>query len=295
MTIKKPTVNYLSRSALAEKLGVTLKELTQSMIEAGWLVHNDNAEKGKVWQLTAKGEFEGGVYRDSKKFGQYIVWPESVIEHPAISIIKEAQITATTIAKSFDLSAKIINRLLAEMGWITAYAKGWKVTLLGEANGGVETVNQETGIPYVLWTRSILEHDGFTQHVKCYKGEEVQTISLDGQLYLLSLDGHYVNSKPELLIANWLYLSGFSYAYQHTIYLSVNDVIFSDFYLPKNNIHIHFQAIDISPKQLSQQLERQTLAQEHQLKVIEVTAADTEQLDTMLSKALLQLGISHEI
>lgn len=69
--------DFLSRSALAEKLGVSLKELTQHMIDAGWIV-----QEGKQWQLTAKGEFEGGIYRDSHKYGRYIVWPASVVNQP---------------------------------------------------------------------------------------------------------------------------------------------------------------------------------------------------------------------
>ncbi len=297
MTDHKTAANkntYLSRSALAEKLGITLKELTQSMIESGWLLHNDKAEKGKDWQLTAKGEFEGGTYRESKKFGKYIVWPESVVSHPAISAIQYSRISASTIAKSHGLSAKIINRLLAEMAWLSPYAKGWKLTPLGQANGGLQETNQDTGAPYVLWERSLLENKVLKQQADAYKGSELQAETIAGEECFLSLDGRYIFSKAELLIANWLYVAGFHYAYRRHIYLSKTQSVLSDFYLPKYNVHLHFQAVDIAPSDLMQQLERQQLSKEYKITVIEITLEETKNIDQVLSKAFLQIGIAEE-
>jgi hypothetical protein len=291
---KAASTHYLSRSALAEKLAVSLKELTQLLIESGWLIHNDNAEKGKEWKLSAKGEFEGGVYRESKKFGTYIVWPESVISHPAITGITDSLISATRIGRHYSLPAKIINRLLAEMGWLSHYAKGWKITALGTLNGGVQASNKETGVPYVSWQRSLLTQPSFEQQVKCYQGLELETLLIDEKVHFLSLDGRYIASTAELLIANYLYIAGLSYAYRRTIILSADDSILSDFYLAKANIHIHFQAIDIPPSELSQQLVRQTLSKKYHLNIIELSLADTDHLDQVLAKALLELGVSEE-
>lgn len=287
--------SYLSRSALAEKLGITLKELTQQMISAGWLVHHPDAEKGKEWQLTAKGKFEGGTYRDSKKFGQYIVWPESVTQHPAISEVKEAHSSVTVIAKSLGLSAKMLNRLLADMGWISAYGKGWKVTDQGLAQGGIQASNDETGIPYVLWQRELAQSPILTQHVGLYKGEE----PTEKNATWLSLDGHTVSCLPHAFIANYLYLYGHNYAYQRTVHLSNNVSIVSDFYLPKYAVHIHYQAQHVSPSELNAQLERQQLAEAHQLTLINLQAGDgkqleQEQLEQQLAKALLQAGVMTE-
>lgn len=293
----RPKSTHLSRSALAEKLGLSLKELTQLMIESGWLLHNDSAEKGKEWQLTAKGEFEGGVYRESKKFGQYIVWPESVVNHPAITEVQACDVSASSLAKTFHVSAKIMNRLLAEMAWLQPYAKGWQLSELGRKNGGVQTAHEETGVPYVLWPRSLVEHPALIQQVALYlgknkHGEASKAIEIDGNPHYLSLDGRYLRSRFELMVANYLYISGLSYAYCREYYLSKQQSLLSDFYLPKSNVHIHFQRQDISPSELSQQLSRQQLAGEHSLKVVEVTPEDQGKLEQVLSKALLQLGVS---
>jgi plasmid maintenance system antidote protein VapI len=289
---------YLSRSALAEKLGVTLKELTQLLIESGWLEHNDTAEKGKEWRLTAKGEFEGGIYRESKKFGQYIVWPESVMSHAAISPVAESHMNATRVAQTFGVSAKMINRMLADMAWITPYAKGWKLSAIGQANGGVQESNQDTGVPYVVWRRHVIEHPSLQQYIRTYKGDAAHAVVINSHTFFVTLSGHYVASTAELHIANYLYLSGFQYAYQRTVPLSATGHtlnIVTDFYLPKVNIHIHYQAQDIPPGALKQQLERQQLAVTHQLNTIELTAADIEQLDVVLARKLLQLGVTEAL
>ena len=299
-TTDSTNVSYLSRSALAEKLGVTLKELTQLMIESGWLLHNEAAKKGKEWQLTAKGEFEGGTYRESKKFGQYIVWPESVMQHPAISPVVESLMNATHVAKAFSLSAKVINRILADMAWISPYAKGWKLTELGQANGGVQESNKDTGVSYVMWQRNIVEHMGLQHYIQRYQGDAENTSAIHEQPHYVTLSGHHVVSKAELQIANYLYLFGFQFAYQRTVFLpqpvatSVADHILSDFYLPKVNVHIHYQAQDISPPQLATQLERQALAKTYQLNIIELSVDDIAHLDQVLSRKLLQLGVTEE-
>jgi hypothetical protein len=292
-TIKpKKELGYLSRSVLAEKLGVSLKELTQLLIESGWLMHHPHAEKGKEWKLTAKGEFEGGVYKESKKFGQYIVWPESVMTHPALSGVQQARITASAIAKHYQTSAKIINRVFAEMGWLVPYAKGWTLTALGEQYGGLQESHSETGVPYVLWDRALMNHPHLAQQLAYYQGIDVPTAILNNQTFFLSLDGRYIASIAELIIANWLYLAGMTYAYRRTVVLSQGQIMVSDFYLPKSSIHIHFLAVDISPSDLADQLARQALAKESQCNLIELSLADIDNLDSILTKALLQLGVS---
>ncbi len=286
MTDKK--LPFFSRSTLAEKLGVTLKELTQVLIEAGWLLQKDDGQ----WVLTAKGEFEGGVYRDSKKFGRYIVWPEAVLVHPVIKELQQSRITASVLGKHFDISAKIINRLLAEMGWISAYAKGWQLTDIGKHNGGMQETHQDTGVPYVSWARQLLESTELAQRLALFVGNDTDAVEFQGRKVWQTLDGHYVSSLAELTIAHYLYLSGLVYAYQSQRVLSKECILLSDFYLLDKNIHIHYQPATVPPEQLSQQLERQALADKYGLQVITLTDNDIPSIESSLSKALLQFGIT---
>jgi len=294
---------YLSRSALAEKLSVTLKELTQTMIESGWI-----KQQGKEWLLTAKGEFEGGIYRESKKFGQYIAWPESVLSHPAIAPVSEALLTSTALGKAYSLSGKTVNRLLASLGWVYAIAKGWQLTELGKAYGGKQQHSEQTGIPYVVWKRSLLNSLELEQYIQRYLGHSDK--SKDGTIVsaamlsdsaitvgderleqYLSLNGCYIASNEELVIANWLYVQGLSYAYKRIVTLPSVGTMVSDFYLPNENVHIHYNATDVEPSELAEQLERQSVAKTYQLRRVELTHADLTQLDNTLPKMLLQWDI----
>lgn len=302
--MSKDAQQYLSRSALAEKLGVTLKELTQLMIESGWLIHNDSAkgvgksakkdaEKGKDWALTAKGEFEGGIYRESKKFGQYIVWPSTVLSHPAITGLSESTMSVTSVGKHLNLPAKTINKLFAELGWISPFSKGWQLNPLGQRNGGQQHSNDDSGIPYVTWSRQLLDNPVLiqqAQHFQAHK-DHTPTVVINNTEHYQSLDGGYFASRDELHIAHALYLSHMSYAYQRTVVLSANDVLQVTFYLPQHGIYIFFDNANSKPGELSQQLQRDQIIKEHQLKAITLSSQDITNLDAILSKAFVQYGI----
>jgi hypothetical protein len=275
--VKKATnSDYLSRSALAEKLGIPLKDLTQLMIESGWII-----QEGKNWQLTAKGEFEGGEYRQSQKYGQYIVWPSSVIDHPIIRESGESLVTVSTLARQFDIPARLLNRLLAEMGWIKTYAKGWQITELGKSYGGSQQHDDESGVPYVLWPRSIQEIDGFLNDLKCLN-DDSKLRSLDGRDFLLN---------AHCKIANWLYLLGLSYSVQRE--MSVSDSILTpNFYLPLHQLCIDYWSESLSPAELAKQLQKRDLYKKSHFRVVEIKQDKLSDLDHFLSKELLQYGIT---
>ena len=67
------TSGPLSTSALARKLEIPAQQLFATLKDYGWI-----QRQGEGWLLTPKGEFEGGQYRQSKRFGRYVVWPESL-------------------------------------------------------------------------------------------------------------------------------------------------------------------------------------------------------------------------
>ena len=67
--------SLLSTSALAKKLDLPAKTIFELLVAKGWI-----ERVGDLWKLTGKGQFEGGDYVTSKKFGEYIGWLESVIE-----------------------------------------------------------------------------------------------------------------------------------------------------------------------------------------------------------------------
>lgn len=58
-------------------------------------------------------------------------------------------------------------------------------------------------------------------------------------------DGHYVRSRGEKIIDDWLYHHNIVHAYEKSVYMKTNpqDVILSDFYIPKGNVYIEFWGI----------------------------------------------------
>ena len=63
----------LTTSKLAQRLGMKTNELTEKLVQSGFL----EARDGKHY-ITAKGKENGGEFRMSPKFGPYFLWPESL-------------------------------------------------------------------------------------------------------------------------------------------------------------------------------------------------------------------------
>ena len=268
---------HLSRSALAEKLGITLKELTQLMIESGWIT-----QEGKVWHLTAKGKFEGGLYRESKKYGQYIVWPISVIDHPMIQEMNNGVVTVSSLAKRVDLPPRLLNFLLAELGWIEVFAKGWQMTSLGESMGGTQSIDEETGIPYVMWPRTLLDRPSVVNSLSYFFNNQ----------NLQALNGLSTLSAAHSMIASWLYAVGLVYSYQRELLLSKEISVKPDFYLPRRQLCIDYWPESLPADALALQLSKREIYKKHGIRSIEIDQNGLLELDHELSRELMQLGVT---
>ena len=68
--------SMISTTALAKHFDLPAKTLFTFLTEKSWINRIDNH-----WRLTGKGEFEGGEYINSKKYGEYIGWPQNIVDH----------------------------------------------------------------------------------------------------------------------------------------------------------------------------------------------------------------------
>lgn len=60
-----------------------------------------------------------------------------------------------------------------------------------------------------------------------------------------SEDGHYVRSKSEMLIDNWLYSHGICHAYEKSVYSnSGTEQFICDFYVPSYNTYLEYWGLD---------------------------------------------------
>lgn len=59
-------------------------------------------------------------------------------------------------------------------------------------------------------------------------------------------DGHYVRSKAEMLIDNWLYEHRIAHAYEKKVYMPKNpdETVLSDFYLPEGKVFIEYWGME---------------------------------------------------
>jgi hypothetical protein len=124
---------HISTTALARLIGKESKELFILLTTGGWIVKVDNH-----WQLTEKGKFEGGIYVNHPKYGEYIAWPESIQHHPLLKLLPEAPLSASNLAHKWEIPARLVNLLLAEKGLIKKHIRGWLLTPKGKAMGGAQ-------------------------------------------------------------------------------------------------------------------------------------------------------------
>ena len=168
-------MKQVSTTQLAKSQGMSTQGLFTELAKRGLI-----EKEGKSWALTTNGKQAGGEYRETTKYGTYIVWPESMnlgINQDTPPETK-ATLTATAIGRKFELSANKINFILSEIGWLSKGLKGWVVTKQGRKQGGSQAEDIRSGVPYVRWPESILSSKTLKESVGHVKGtsdeEEVE-------------------------------------------------------------------------------------------------------------------------
>ena len=209
------TIKYISTSALAKEMKIAAKDLFQKLLEKGFINReNDN------WTLTELGKEIGGVIKTHPQYGSYIAWDE---DNKLLLVSPEDEedklVNTTMLSKHFSISKLRMNPILSELGMVQKAVKGWTLTKLGENLGGKQFEYVQTGIPYICWNESILTNKRLLETIQSVQGvsnsdekEEVKPTSSVGfrdkfEAKHRTADGHYVRSRAEMLIDNWLYMS----------------------------------------------------------------------------------------
>jgi len=160
-------VNMLSTTAMAKGLGTDTREIFESLLDTGLIVRNEDK-----WALTTAGRRRGGIIKKNAKYGEYILWPESLAGEIHDNRHRNGNlITATSLGKHFGLSANRMNYILVELGWIESDLKGWRFTPSGKRLGAVQSRDKVSGVPYVRWPDSITHNKVLVTVVNEAKGE----------------------------------------------------------------------------------------------------------------------------
>lgn len=210
-------------------------------------------------------------------------------------------LSATRLAEHFNLSRLRINPLLAELGLLDKTENGWLATERGLALGAEQKVGKRSNVPYVMWPTEILENRVFLESVKVLAegssltnhAEETSNFRekfQDGAKYRTN-DGHWVRSKAEVLIDNWLYFSGLVHAYERKLPIASEKDAYCDFYIPQGRIYIEYWGYENDPKYLARKEEKRTLYKANALNLIELTDQHIQNLDDYLPALLQKFGI----
>jgi hypothetical protein len=285
----------ISTSALAKKLDIPVQQLFATLKDYGWIQRHKDS-----WLLTGKGEFEGGGYVDSRRYGRYIVWPQELQNHRLIGAIESNQrITAATMQRYYPhLHARQINRALAELGLQTHSILGWELTERGKHLGGQQQESEDSGAFYVTWPHELVDHPVIHRELnkQAVGDASVAQTPPEDDLFATGdpgpsegLDGHQLQTTLELHVCNWLYLAQLAHAYKRA--LPVETALYADFYLPGARIYIECWEEPESAERLAIKLKKQDIFEQQGLAVIDIKAGELEQLDEILGRALLKFGI----
>lgn len=277
-------VKHISTTALARLLGKESKELFVLLTSGGWIVKVDNH-----WQLTEKGKFEGGVYVNHPKYGEYIAWPESIQHHYLLKLLPEAPLSATNLAHKWDIPARLINLLLEEKGLIKKYIRGWRLTEKGKAIGGQQHEAEQSAIPFVTWPETILDEPDLLAALLQIRGDEHYGSHP-------ALDGHSVNNNMQRRINNWLYLARVVHARNYPLVWGVDSAA-ADFYVPEAQLCIECWADGLEHDTnraavIAGELEKHSIYKKHRVAYIEFRDENIHQVDEILARELFRRGIA---
>ena len=287
----------LSTSALARRLDIPAQQLFATLRDYGWIERS-----GDAWLLTPKGEFEGGSYQSSRRYGRYIVWPATIESHPLIAAIESnLRITAAAMRRYYPrLHARQINRALAELGLQHHSILGWELTALGRSLGGQQEESEASGAFYVTWPHEIIDNPVIHRELTLQsdqietppvvEGEEPDLFACNNAgTPCTGIDGHVLNTPMEMRICNWLYLAQLAHAYRRA--LPTEELLLADFYVPEGSVYIDCWEADVPAGELAGKLRKREIYRELQLRHIEINAPDLERLDEVLGRGLLAFGI----
>jgi len=226
-------------------------------------------------------------------------------------------LTSTRIGKHFGLSNIKTNLILAELGWIEKYVKGWVPTDRGNRLGA-NVREMKNGTPYVVWPVTILKNIALRASVAEQSGEAAKPAAQEagpavaqssGRVVkaapatdlsadfrakfpanFRTQDGHMVRSRAEVLIDNWLYMQGLVHAYERR--LPIEEECYCDFYLPGGKgVYVEFWGRDSDAAYLRRKAVKQGIYATYGLRLIELGNAEIERLDDVLPRMLLRFGI----
>lgn len=216
-------------------------------------------------------------------------------------------LNSTQLGERLGVSSQKTNQVLAELGWVSRDRKGWVATAQGLKLLAEQREHHQTGVPFVIWPEAILSSRILRNTVAELTGEKSvqeqapRNASAEGTTPTptsfrdkftpthRTTDGHWVRSKAEALIDNWLYMSGIVHAYERQ--LPVEEDLYCDFYLPEGKVYIEYWGLEDDPKYRARKEAKRAIYAKYNFSLIELNEDHIKNLDDHLPKLLLKHNI----
>lgn len=224
---------------------------------------------------------------------------------------KSSLLTSTTLGEKLGIGSRKLNQVLSELGWVERSKKGWIPTTQGKKLHAEGRESHQSGIPFVMWPEAIITSKILTNSVQELLGSkgaearikveethaELRDEKLGGYRDKLdkfkpthrAMDGHWVRSKAEGLIDNWLYMSRIVHAYERL--LPVEEELYCDFYIPDGKVYIEFWGLENDPKYRERKEKKKEIYKKYGFNLIELSDEHIQSLDDFLPKMLLKFNV----
>lgn len=234
------------------------------------------------------------------------------------------RLSATKLAEHFSsstghkVSAQKMNKIIEEIGWTRGYSGGGYEPTKQGLRKDVIRLESQRGTPYCAYPAGII-HDlalisrfadiapasarfsnvspiqtqssqGNTGDCVCYCGK----CSLLGKSQKYKTrDGHFVRSRGEVMIDNYLYTSRVAHAYELDLILTDSERMSPDFTVltPNGNVYIEFWGLEGQSDYDKNTEKKKRLYEKHDLSLINVRPDDLDNLDSILSQKLARYGV----
>ncbi len=212
--------------------------------------------------------------------------------------MSESLLSITALAKVNNHNVKDLFALFSDMELITRKDGKWELTDKGRSHGGETKTSPKYGcypvfplsIIAVAQPESILE-DTTEEAEPAAKPKSRSEISFRQKFPAKhrANDGHFVRSKSELLIDNWLFAAEIAHAYEKK--LPIQEELYCDFYIPSGKVFIEFWGLESDAKYASRQQTKIDLYQKYKYNLIELKDDDVNNIDDCLPALLLKAGV----
>jgi hypothetical protein len=301
-----PVDQYLSTSALAVALDMERDELFQVLTRARWIERSNG-----IWALCKRGVAAGGVlYTEEGQSKGWIKWPPEIMEDELFAEFRTERranaFNATKLGESFGLPADTMNLILAELGWLKKDVRGWVLTENGARLGGQQIEHDQKGYLYVLWPRTLTANRPLRESIKEFLATSMEnrasSVSNEEETpkkaesfrskflpELRAVDGHFVRSRAEVIIDNYLYMNKILHAYERR--LPVEEEAYCDWYLPNGEVYVEYWGMEDDPQYRERKQQKLRIYRSHNLQLIELNDSDMMSLDDALPGKLLKFNI----